>query len=242
MDSKGFMVSYQQKEKIYNMKNNNLNESFMRKNTMKQMKKLNKQISAAGGDIGANSNTDSENNLQYMSNPFNSNRHIDTYEHYIKNDAIKRTKTDKMNDSKFGNVTQMKDDVTKVAESKSIIPKPTPLSGADIKGIATIISKQLKDNETPKESDIKKLLPKVYKDISDDEFESVLSALVALGVDIDLKVDEAKKTKSKKKSKTIDKDFILNYNDFSKGDVIYMDKLDKDRPMFINHPDNKEAE
>lgn len=90
----------------------NTNESFMRDNSKKQMDKLNKQITAAGGDIGANSNTDMEANGVYMDNPFTQKkRHIDTYEHYIKNDAIIKTPTDKTNNSKFGKVTKMSEAV-----------------------------------------------------------------------------------------------------------------------------------
>lgn len=89
-----------------------INESFMRYNTKKQMQKLNKQISVAGGDIGQKSNTDHKNNLQYMDNPFNQKkRHIDTYEHYIKNDAVKKTETDKMNNKKFGKITKLKESI-----------------------------------------------------------------------------------------------------------------------------------
>ena len=84
------------------------NESFMRDNTKKQMDKINREITAEGGDIGAISNTNIENNGVYMDNPFIQNkRHIDTYEHYIKNDAIIKTPTDKTNNSKFGKVTKM---------------------------------------------------------------------------------------------------------------------------------------
>lgn len=204
------------------------NESFMRASSKKQMEDLNRTIQKSGGDIAdkvrrsEQTKEDKMPNSMYMDNPFNSNRKVDSYEEYQKATANKKTPMDALNDPKRGKVTESKD------EKK--------VSGSDIVGIAKTMKKLIKGEENLTEADIKKLLPVEYKKISTDDFEKVLSALVDL--DIDLKVDESKKTKKEKKKKTE----ILDFKKFSDGSLKYISGKDKDRPMLNNLPDGKEAE
>jgi hypothetical protein len=179
----------------------------MRDNSKKQMVNLYNTIKQSGGDIGEvvrkgeQTKEDKMPNSMYMDNPFGqSKRHVDTYEYFHKHDANNRTATDKMNDSKRGKVTESK-------KTEDI---------ADLKGLATSIKPKL--SKTPTEDDVKKYLK---KQLSDDEFDKLLSELVSLGVDF--KVEEKKKSKVKK------------FNDFEQN----MMSDDELRPMYDNLPDFK---
>lgn len=85
---------------------NKINEALLRDSTKKQLSDLRKLITKGGGDIGdtvrksEKSKEDKMPNTMYMDNPFSSNRKIDTWENFSKNDAHIKTVAAKSRDPK----------------------------------------------------------------------------------------------------------------------------------------------
>lgn len=117
-----------------NRHNNKLDESLMRDSTKKQMMNLKKTIDASGGDIeskvrkGSKTKESRIPNTMYMDNPFGSNRQIDTWEHFSKNDAnnksiaAKSTEPKGKPSGKMRKFEQFKNEITNESKTEQSQP------------------------------------------------------------------------------------------------------------------------
>jgi len=234
-------------------RNNKINEALMRDSTKKQMQNLLKDINHQGGDIGSKVRKDEKTkedkmpNAVYMDNPFDSDRFIDTWEHFSTHDAHNRTTTDKMNDSKRGGVVESFEKFTSIKEDFD----EEDFDEEDFDEAAVSLINDLKYNynvtdqeinqlrnlleDGNKEEFVKRYIKKTGKTVSELP-EAILASelLEKVSTKTSTKVSTKTSTKTPKKEEKV----VLGINDWIQtldSDVIG-NCCDKTKPMFVNRP------